>query len=175
IAVAVFAVFFRSATIFLLLRFFESGMISYSGWKLFCTSTPRPFEGRSLICPIEAITTKSLPRYLLIVFALAGDSTMTRFLVITYSIPVTHRCLFDDRGLLRNQFPKVFRSGNENSTKYALNAKQPLFGDWRAARQRCIISPSNITFQESKHYVKALSAARYLSHLRYSRPGICRR
>src|SRR5713226_10263698 len=57
-------------------------MISYSGWKLFCTSTPRPFEGRSLICPIEAFTTKSLPRYLLIVFALAGDSTMTRFFAI---------------------------------------------------------------------------------------------
>src|SRR5258708_38779911 len=123
-AVAVLAVFFRSATIFLLLRFFESGMISYSGWKLFCTSTPRPFEGRSLICPIEAITTKSLPRYLLIVFALAGDSTMTRFLVITYSIRVTDRYLFHDRGLLPNHLQKVFGSGNENNTKYALNTKQ---------------------------------------------------
>src|SRR6266853_5090473 len=99
-------------------------MISYSGWKLFCTSTPRPFEGRSLICPIEAITTKSLPRYLLIVFALAGDSTMTRFLVITYSIRVTDRYLFDDRGLLPNHLQKVFGSGNENNTKYALNTKQ---------------------------------------------------
>src|SRR5256885_15548666 len=57
-------------------------MISYSGSKLFWTSTPRPFDGRSLICPIEAFTTKSLPRYLLIVFALAGDSTMTKFLGI---------------------------------------------------------------------------------------------
>src|SRR3979411_1284120 len=63
-------------------------MTSYSGWKLFCTSTPRPFEGRSLICPIEAMTTKSLPRYLLIVFALAGDSTMTRFLTIGCFSPV---------------------------------------------------------------------------------------
>src|SRR5258707_8896337 len=126
-AVAVLAVFFRSETIFLLLRFFESGMISYSGWKLFCTSTPRPFEGRSLICPIEAITTKSLPRYLLIVFALAGDSTMTRFLVITYSIRVTDRYLFDDRGLLPNHLQKVFGSGNENNTKYALNTKRSRF------------------------------------------------
>src|SRR6266436_5388683 len=149
-AVAVLAVFFRSETIFLLLRFFESGMISYSGWKLFCTSTPRPFEGRSLICPIEAITTKSLPRYLLIVFALAGDSTMTRFLVIAYSIPVTHRCLFDDRGLLRNHLPEVFRSGNENNTNYALKAKQPLFSGWRVIPQKCIIKPRNIAFQESK-------------------------
>src|SRR3977135_2846284 len=61
-------------------------MISYSGWKLFCTSTPRPLEGRSLICPIEAITMKSLPRYLLIVFALAGDSTMTKFFAITSQV-----------------------------------------------------------------------------------------
>jgi hypothetical protein len=38
------------------------------------------FLGRSRTCPIEAFTVKSLPRYLLIVFALAGDSTMTRFL-----------------------------------------------------------------------------------------------
>src|SRR6185436_18607107 len=173
-ASAVFAVFFRSATIFLLLRFFVSGMISYSGSKLFWTSTPRPFDGRSLICPIEAITMKSLPRYLLIVFALAGDSTMTRFLVITYSSSVTHRCLFDDRGLLRNQFPKVFRSVNENSTKYALNAKQPLFARWRLNRQGCTINPSNITSEELKHYVKVLSDSRHLSLLRRSRPGLCR-
>src|ERR1700704_4311931 len=99
-------------------------MISYSGSKLFWTSTPRPFEGRSLMCPIEAITMKSLPRYLLIVFALAGDSTITRFFGIAYSIPVTHRCLFDDRGLLPNQLPEVLRSGLENNTNYALNAKR---------------------------------------------------
>jgi hypothetical protein len=65
-----------------------------------------------------------LPRYLLIVFALAGDSTMTKFFGIAYSIPVTHRCLFDDRGLLLNQLPEVFRSGTQNNTKYALKAKQ---------------------------------------------------
>ena len=29
------------------------------------------------MCPIEAMTLKSLPRYLLIVLALAGDSTTT--------------------------------------------------------------------------------------------------
>src|SRR5437667_8215442 len=49
---------------------------------------------------------------------------MTRFFVITYSIPVTHRCLFDARGLLLNQLPEVFRSGNQNNTNYALNTKQ---------------------------------------------------
>ena len=36
---------------------------------------------------MEAFTVKSLPRYLLIVFALAGDSTMTRFLA-TGSLPL---------------------------------------------------------------------------------------
>jgi hypothetical protein len=81
------------------------------------------------------------------VFALAGDSTMTRFFVITYSSPVTHRCLFDDRGLLLNQLPEVFRSGHENNTKYALKAKQPLFDRWRVTWQKCIIGPAKITFQ----------------------------
>src|SRR6266478_4986675 len=37
----------------------------------------RPLAGRSRIWPDEDFTMKSLPRYLLIVFALAGDSTMT--------------------------------------------------------------------------------------------------
>src|SRR5439155_12605198 len=51
--------------------------ISYSGSKVL-RSTPIPLEGRSRTCPIDAFTTKSSPRYLLIVLALAGDSTMTR-------------------------------------------------------------------------------------------------
>ena len=42
------------------------------------TSTPRSFFGRSLTWPSEALTRNFLPRYLPIVFALAGDSTMTR-------------------------------------------------------------------------------------------------
>ncbi|MDX6530708.1 MAG: hypothetical protein QOH41_2998 [Blastocatellia bacterium] len=90
---------------------------------------------------------KSLPRYLLIVFALAGDSTITRFFGIAYSVPVTHRCLFDDRGLLLNQFPEVFRRGLENNTKYALNAKHASFRGWRVARSGCTIKPAKITFQ----------------------------
>src|SRR5258707_13700766 len=110
-AVAVFAVFFRSATIFLLLRFFVSGMTSYSGWKLFCTSTPSPFEGRSLMCPIEAITMKSLPRYLLIVFALAGDSTITRFFAITSQVqPRTDVCSMIG-GCLSEVFSRLRQAG----------------------------------------------------------------
>src|SRR5437870_3381059 len=42
-------------------------------------SMPNCFLGRSRTCPLLARTSKSGPRYLLIVFALAGDSTMTRF------------------------------------------------------------------------------------------------
>jgi len=33
--------------------------------------------GKSMMCPTEAFTTKPEPRYLLMVFALAGDSTIT--------------------------------------------------------------------------------------------------
>src|SRR3984893_15012286 len=38
---------------------------------------PIVFLGRSITCPIDALTVKSRPKYLLIVFALAGDSTIT--------------------------------------------------------------------------------------------------
>src|SRR5271170_2106009 len=51
-------------------------------------STPIVFLGRSLIWPIEASTSKSLPRYLLIVLALAGDSTITRDLLILPSLQI---------------------------------------------------------------------------------------
>src|SRR5262244_1642495 len=40
-------------------------------------STPSLLFGKSLTWPSEAFTTKSLPRYLLIVLAFAGDSTIT--------------------------------------------------------------------------------------------------
>src|ERR1700733_8764524 len=45
-----------------------------------CSVSTAPSLGtRSRTCPYEASTSKSLPRYFLIVRALAGDSTMTRF------------------------------------------------------------------------------------------------
>src|SRR3954462_13305104 len=50
---------------------------SYSGTNVL-RSTPMPLLGRSRTCPIDAFTTKPSPRYLLIVLALAGDSTITR-------------------------------------------------------------------------------------------------
>src|ERR1700735_1614905 len=50
-------------------------------------STPILFFGRSLIWPTEASTVKSFPRYLLIVFALAGDSTITSDLLIAFLKP----------------------------------------------------------------------------------------
>src|SRR5712691_3218904 len=59
--------------------FLRVGRISYSAANPFLTSTPSVFLGRSRTCPMEAFTWKSFPRYLLIVFALAGDSTITRF------------------------------------------------------------------------------------------------
>src|ERR1700724_1121118 len=51
-----------------------------------CSGSTAPSLGfRSRTCPYEASTSKSLPRYFLIVFALAGDSTMTRLSAITYA------------------------------------------------------------------------------------------
>src|SRR5947209_5318071 len=41
-------------------------------------STPRVLLGRSFTCPREASTEKPFPRYFWMVFALAGDSTMTK-------------------------------------------------------------------------------------------------
>src|SRR5216684_5842523 len=89
-------------------------------------STPRSFEGRSLICPIEAITMKSLPRYLLIVFALAGDSTMTKFFVIAYQVQSrTDECSMAG-GCFQTNCLRFSGGGLENSTNTASKAKQPL-------------------------------------------------
>src|SRR5271154_4968498 len=64
------------------------GMTISSGAKLpSLRSTPSLFFGRSLMCPTEASTVKSFPRYLLIVLALAGDSTITRDLLIAFLKP----------------------------------------------------------------------------------------
>src|SRR3954463_15216829 len=54
-------------------------MMTYSGSNVL-RSTPMPLLGRSRTCPIDAFTMKPSPRYLLIVLAFAGDSTITRFL-----------------------------------------------------------------------------------------------
>src|ERR1039458_6410838 len=61
----------------------REGMLMYVGRKPCSTSTPSSFLGRSMTCPMDAFTRKSDPRYLLIVFALAGDSTITSDLPIS--------------------------------------------------------------------------------------------
>ena len=48
------------------------------GFEIVIKSTPRLLLGRSFTWPKEASTVNPLPRYFWIVFALAGDSTMTR-------------------------------------------------------------------------------------------------
>ncbi len=63
-------------------RFFLSGVISYSGINPHPISIPIRFSGRSRMCPNDASTRKSFPRNFSIVFHLAGDSTITRFLDI---------------------------------------------------------------------------------------------
>ncbi|MNV86375.1 hypothetical protein D3C71_1804040 [compost metagenome] len=46
-----------------------------------------PLVGRSRIWPMLDFTTYWLPRYLLMVLALAGDSTMTRDLPMNRKVP----------------------------------------------------------------------------------------
>src|SRR5690606_303039 len=64
------------------MTFCLSGSTTYWGWEPSSTSTPSLLLGRSRTCPIDAMTLKSRPRYLLMVFALAGDSTTTRALAM---------------------------------------------------------------------------------------------
>src|SRR5271165_3132964 len=59
------------------MSFFLPSITSYLGRKPLSTSTARSRFGKSLMCPSEAFTMKFFPRYLLIVFAFAGDSTIT--------------------------------------------------------------------------------------------------
>src|ERR1700694_3132148 len=75
------ASFFSLATTFSL-----PGITTYSVSKSFSTSTPRVLLGRSFTWPSEASTVKPLPRYFWMVFAFAGDSTMTKPLVNVSSI-----------------------------------------------------------------------------------------
>src|SRR6185437_391115 len=61
------------------------GITINSGSKVpLVRSTPILFFGKSLTWPTEASTIKSLPRYLLIVLAFAGDSTITSDLLILF-------------------------------------------------------------------------------------------
>src|SRR6188474_986207 len=79
-----------------------AGRIAYSTANPRLVSTPPMtwvasfarlgFLGRSRTWPMEATTRKSRPRYLLMVFALAGDSTMTRFLATSPSVPAHEEC-----------------------------------------------------------------------------------
>src|SRR6266436_3328626 len=81
--VAALASFLSRAT-----TFSFPGMTISSGAKLpSLRSTPILFLGRSLMWPTDASTMKSFPRYLLIVFAFAGDSTITSDLLIAFLKP----------------------------------------------------------------------------------------
>src|SRR5690554_4045010 len=54
---------------------------------------PLPLTGRSRMCPTLDFTMKSEPRYLLMVFAFAGDSTITRLL------PISEICILGDKSV----------------------------------------------------------------------------
>src|SRR5580692_3169617 len=68
-----------AASFFNLARIFSlPGITTYSGSNSLSVSTPSVLLGRSMTWPIEASTVKPLPRYFSIVFALVGDSTITK-------------------------------------------------------------------------------------------------
>ena len=60
-------------------------MFIYSGSKSCSISTPNLDFGKSLICPIEATTFVLPPRNFFIVFAFAGDSTITNLSAILFT------------------------------------------------------------------------------------------
>ncbi len=68
---------FNSAT-----SFFLSLLTIYLGVKSPSTSTPNSLDGRSAMCPKLEETLKSFPRNFSMVFAFAGDSTITKFFAI---------------------------------------------------------------------------------------------
>src|SRR4029077_39714 len=89
-SVASFAASFSS-----LMTFLRDSSDSYVSSKSLSTSTPSLLFGRSRMWPIDATTLKSRPRYLLIVFAFAGDSTTTsafaidsQFLILNSEFPI---------------------------------------------------------------------------------------
>ena len=65
-------------------NFFLSLETIYFGVKSPSTSTPSSLEGRSAMCPKLDCTLKSFPKNFSIVFAFAGDSTITKFFAIVY-------------------------------------------------------------------------------------------
>src|SRR5690554_911621 len=78
---------FNSAT-----NFFLSLLTTYLGEKSPSTSTPNSLDGRSAICPKLEETLKSFPRNFSIVFAFAGDSTITKFFAIFFFVMRTKVC-----------------------------------------------------------------------------------
>ena len=64
---------------------FSSSVMSFGIDVLFAGLFVLPF-GRSLTCPTLDFTTYSFPKYLEIVLAFAGDSTITRLFVIFFGV-----------------------------------------------------------------------------------------
>src|SRR5579863_701614 len=92
------------------MSFFLPSMTSYFGRKPLSTSTARSFLGRSLMCPSDAFTTNCLPKYLLIVFAFAGDSTITSAFAISPLVPLQDPPdgVLKPVRLIQNRLPFVF-------------------------------------------------------------------
>ena len=105
------------------MTFFRAGIATYSGLNPASTSTPSLFLGRSRICPIEATTRKPEPRYLLIVRALAGDSTMTNdFAILPLDSPLPYHHSQDR--LKRPPSRRVMRPSSSSSSTCVESAER---------------------------------------------------
>src|SRR3954451_15070412 len=85
------------------ISFFLPSITSYLGVKSLSTSTAKSFLGKSLTWPKEALTRYCLPRYFPIVFAFAGDSTMTSDLARLTLLPAVQN--EQSRRTLRRTLP----------------------------------------------------------------------
>src|SRR5215475_8237140 len=133
------------------MTFFLPGNSSYVGSKLLSTSTPRPFFGKSMMWPTEAMTLKSLPRYLLIVFAFDGDSTITSDLDITHP-NASYVC--------RDAHNKIYRHGEpyqplqkaNQITRTRCEVQAAVRREWRVGGRRrvlCQVRMSRIQSSDS--------------------------
>src|SRR5215471_13510599 len=103
-------------------------------------STPSLLFGKSFTWPSEAFTTKSLPRYLLIVFAFAGDSTITSDFFAAILRLSNKSSAQKNQQALFLQSPNVFLSRQLPDVPTYLQGKQRTInvgrGQWQLREQR---------------------------------------
>src|SRR5580692_4057340 len=120
------------------------------------------FLGRSMMCPTDARTSKPLPRYFSIVFALAGDSTITSDLLIAILYYYRSFCFVSTpthsipSGLLDSQSANsVFIAAtirNDSRAELQAHRKKSNHEIWKLPRNTARFPPRRRIFRASRHY-----------------------